>query len=362
MQAGGSCSTKDGNVSHPGDRPLVSVVTPFDNDGPRLRASLESVLCQTYQEIEYVLVDDRSTDGSSEIAAEYARRDPRIRLIRSETPRGRIASRNDGMDRISPSSKYCKLVLAGDWLFPQCVDAMVAVAEANPSVALVGAYGLLDATVYLTGLRYWQTVIPGPEVCRGYLLEGLYLTGGPTATLVRADLVRARHPFYGERTPIGDLAVCFDLLRDGDLGFVHQVLTFTQPRNDPIASRPRPYHAALLAELLMLETYGPTFLGAGELRERRRQLRRAYYEDLSEALLRRRPAEFWEFHRHALESVGLRIQPGQVTLGMGRTLADLLLNPRITVNRLVAAAGRRREAARRHPDRSVVRLSSGSAG
>ena len=60
----------------------VSVVTPFYNTAAYLAECIESVLAQSYSEFEYILMDNCSTDGSSEIAATYAYRDPRIRLIR----------------------------------------------------------------------------------------------------------------------------------------------------------------------------------------------------------------------------------------------------------------------------------------
>jgi glycosyltransferase involved in cell wall biosynthesis len=52
--------------------PLVSIVTPFYNTRDYLRECMESVLRQTYENSEYVLVDNCSTDGLSEIAADYA--------------------------------------------------------------------------------------------------------------------------------------------------------------------------------------------------------------------------------------------------------------------------------------------------
>ena len=64
------------------NRPLVSVVTPFFNTAPYLAECIESVLAQSYSHFEYILLDNCSTDGSSEIAAAYASRDSRIRLIR----------------------------------------------------------------------------------------------------------------------------------------------------------------------------------------------------------------------------------------------------------------------------------------
>ena len=77
--------------------PSCSIITPVYNPGPHLVPCLESILSQTVQDWELILVDDGSTDGSGEICDAYAAKDPRIRVI--HTPRsGPGAARNTGMD------------------------------------------------------------------------------------------------------------------------------------------------------------------------------------------------------------------------------------------------------------------------
>lgn len=62
--------------------PLVSVITPAFNAAGTVRQTIESVLAQTYRNWELLVVDDASTDGTAEIVAGFAARDPRIHLIR----------------------------------------------------------------------------------------------------------------------------------------------------------------------------------------------------------------------------------------------------------------------------------------
>ncbi len=68
------------------DAPLVSVITPAYTVAPWIGQTMDSVLGQTERRIEYVVVDDGSTDDTADIVAERAERDPRLRLIR--TPNG----------------------------------------------------------------------------------------------------------------------------------------------------------------------------------------------------------------------------------------------------------------------------------
>ena len=75
---------------------MISVITPVYNAEKYIKETIESVLNQTYKDIELILVDDCSTDGSVEIIKSY--KDSRIRLISQETNKGAWAARNRGID------------------------------------------------------------------------------------------------------------------------------------------------------------------------------------------------------------------------------------------------------------------------
>ena len=155
------------------NEPLVSVVTPVYNGETYLAECIESVLAQTYSNWEYVILNNRSTDGTLSVAEGYAQRDRRIRVHSNEALLDVIANYNKAFHLISLASKYCKVVSADDWLFPECLTRMVSLAEANPSVGIVGSYQLSgrgrdgrDWNVRYDGLPYPSTVLPGPEIVR----------------------------------------------------------------------------------------------------------------------------------------------------------------------------------------------------
>ena len=111
--------------------PTVSVVTPFYNTGTFLAQCIRSVLAQTFQDFEYILVDNQSTDDGGRIAAEFAAQHDQIKLIRTPRFLSQVDNFNFALRQISPESTYCKMVLADDWLYPQCLADMVALADAH---------------------------------------------------------------------------------------------------------------------------------------------------------------------------------------------------------------------------------------
>lgn len=92
--------------------PLVSVIVPIYNVKPYLRKCLDSLKNQTLREIEIICIDDGSTDGSGEIADEYAC-DERFRVFHTEN-RGLSAARNRGIDE--SQTDWLMFVDSDDWV------------------------------------------------------------------------------------------------------------------------------------------------------------------------------------------------------------------------------------------------------
>jgi glycosyltransferase involved in cell wall biosynthesis len=241
-------------------RPLVGVVTPVYNGGRYLRECIDSVLAQTYDNWQYTILDNCSIDGTSEIADEYAARDPRIRVYRNPEVLPIMQNWNAALGLMPAEAKYCKVVHADDTLFPECLERMTALAERHPTVAVVTSYALWGDEVRHLGVTYPVEVVDGREICRDTLLSKCYVFGSPSSILLRAADVRSRQRFYNEQNRHADTEACFDLLDGADLGFVHQILTRTRIHPDaetPASVRINTFHDAWLT---MHMRYGPQCL------------------------------------------------------------------------------------------------------
>lgn len=120
--------------------PKVSVVTAMYNHKPYLKRRIDSILHQTLQDWEWIIVDDRSPDGSFEYARELTRHDPRVTVLQNETnshiaytnQRGIELARGEFLYR-TDSDDYC------DYRF---LERMVDVLEKHPNVVMAHCRGL----------------------------------------------------------------------------------------------------------------------------------------------------------------------------------------------------------------------------
>jgi glycosyltransferase involved in cell wall biosynthesis len=299
--------------------PLVSIVTPAYNEEMYLSECIKSVQAQTYSNWDYTIVNNCSTDRTLAIAQEYAARDCRIRVITNNTFVPAIANINSAFRQISPDSKYCKMVLADDWMYPNCLECMVNLMEEHASVGIVGAYGMQERCVLWTGLPYPSTVVSGREICRQRLLGGPYVFGSPTSVLFRSELVRNRDPFYDESNVQSDSEACFELLKNCDFGFVHQILTFSRDhRPGSRLDTSRKLNTAAAGILHELLTHGPFYLAPDEYSSCLEATMSKYYDFLGANLLRRRPSEFWDYHKRKLQEEGIEFRYSRLAYMLGR--------------------------------------------
>jgi len=116
---------------------LVSVIVPCYKVEKYLSRCLDSILHQSYKDMEIILVDDGSPDRSGEICEFYAKRDPRIVVIHQEN-KGLSGARNTGID--AAKGEYLFFIDSDDAIYPDCISTLCGIAFENDADLVSSEY------------------------------------------------------------------------------------------------------------------------------------------------------------------------------------------------------------------------------
>ena len=318
----------------------MSVVTPVFNGAKYLRACIESVLAQSHDNWDYTIVDNCSTDSSLAIAREYAETYPQINVRSNEQFAGVIENHNRAFRSISPEAKYCKLVSADDWIYPECISKLVDLAERHPSVGIIGSYSANADGVRWGGMPFGKEVIVGREAARLCLLGVIDSFWTPSTVLYRACMIRATDPFFPGSATSADLEACLNCLKQSDLGFVHQILSFERMHDEMITAKIMKMNSLVLDRMRILIEFGPEFLSP-QARDRRLEEQLSGYFDMLAVEcfhFRSRDKEFWRLHRERLGELGYSIYDRRFAKAIVAKFLDLTLNPKATTEKIVRRA------------------------
>lgn len=118
----------------------VSIITPFLNAGPFIEESIESVLAQTYDNWELLLVDDGSTDASTGVALKYAAAHAdKVRYLSHQRRQNRGASASRNLAASHARGEYLAFLDADDVYLPRKLEVQVPMLDAHPDVAMLYA-------------------------------------------------------------------------------------------------------------------------------------------------------------------------------------------------------------------------------
>ncbi|MDR2100420.1 MAG: glycosyltransferase, partial [Campylobacteraceae bacterium] len=121
--------------------PLVSVIVPIYNVEPYLEKCLNSIINQTYKNLEISLIDDDSPDNSGKICDGYAAKEKRIKVIHKQN-RGLSDARNAGLD--IAKGEYIAFVDSDDYIAQNTYEDLVGIAQKNTADIVVHAYYITD--------------------------------------------------------------------------------------------------------------------------------------------------------------------------------------------------------------------------
>ena len=214
---------------------------------------------------------------------------------------------------------------------------MVKVADDHPTIAMVTSYVLVGNRIGWDGLPYPSTFVKGRDICRMRLKDRILVFGGPSASLLRTDAVKSRQPFYERGNYHGDNAAYLNLLRDTDFGFVHQVLSYNRRGEDSRTTHHlESFNSNILMILAELIKFGPIYLTEAEMRQRLDEATADYYRFLARSVFDFRDKKFWSTHRQRLNEMGAPLNRARLARTVAAHFADLVLNPKRTIENIFA--------------------------
>jgi glycosyltransferase involved in cell wall biosynthesis len=164
--------------------PLVSIMMPACNAASTLPMALASLLVQTYENWECIIVDDGSCDNTQELLSSL--KDKRFKVISFSENKGRPFARQTALDHIS--GEFLGMLDADDWYYPRKLELQVQTLIENEKLALVSAgMATTDANGYLVGVRgFGNEREQLPLVCRKVCLPPV----AHAPSLIRSDLAK----------------------------------------------------------------------------------------------------------------------------------------------------------------------------
>lgn len=147
------------------EKELISVIVPVYNAEKYLQKCLDSILEQTYKNLEIIIINDGSTDNSGQICQEYEKQDDRIVYIEKENS-GVSDTRNAGMDRMT--GPYVTFVDSDDWLEPNYVKFLYEKLIEHQADIVVGNYTSFNESnsvfYFHTSADYYEKVYDNKSV------------------------------------------------------------------------------------------------------------------------------------------------------------------------------------------------------
>ena len=154
----------------------VSIIVPIYNASEYLPRSIESILNQSYEDLEIILIDDASLDNSKEIIKKYAHKDNRIKPIYSEVNQGVSKSRNMGLKLIS--GDYVMFIDADDYIIKDAVKIMVEKSIKYDSDLIDSNHLIIYKNkTFLEHKPLKEDLVLGNKDNTEMLLKGSYVTG-----------------------------------------------------------------------------------------------------------------------------------------------------------------------------------------
>ena len=283
------------------NNPLVSLGVPVYNGAKYLEECLDSIARQTYANWECVIINNKSTDETPQIARKYVERDKRFKLYHTSELLHLIDNWNYCYSKISDDAAYFKIVPADDWIYPEFLEEMVPAMEANKQVGVCLSYRIDETKVPATGISpYDGNVFNGKDIiARELLYDILDITGSVNTVLYRNESLK-KIPTYpnihNKENLHCDTDLTYEVLNISDLYFVYKILSFTRQHNESNTSFALRFHTFINAREKLVFKYKHL---NKRMEKTYSQIRVEYAKQILKARLRR-DKEFIDWHKNNL--------------------------------------------------------------
>ena len=142
--------------------PTFSIITPLFNAERYFQETFDSVINQTYKDFEWIVVNDKSTDGSLSLAKSLAEKDPRVKVIALEENRGSAHARNIGLD--NATGRYVTFLDADDLLDPNYLESQLAFIQDNGPIISSGYRRKAETTItefHVPEVTTYESILKG---------------------------------------------------------------------------------------------------------------------------------------------------------------------------------------------------------
>lgn len=235
--------------------PKISVCIPVKNGGAFLPLAVESVLQQSFEDFELIIVDNCSIDGTTKWIEEKAASAPRIRFYRNPIDIGMTANFNACLGHAK--GEYIKFLCADDLLLPGCLQRMARALDSDVWATLVvGGRRLIDENGEKTALQRYarrDTTIPGEQVINRCIFGGNYV-GEPSAVMFRRET--AQRGFNESLSLLMDLEMWFYLLERGSMANLADEICAVRLHADQMTLQSIRSGALIDENIALFEEYG----------------------------------------------------------------------------------------------------------
>jgi hypothetical protein len=214
-------------------RPTVSVILPVWNGQRFLGEAIESVIHQSLASLELIVVNDGSTDGSSAIAWNFARQDPRV-LVLDRAHAGIADALNTGI--FAARAQYIARMDADDHSLPSRLQKQIAFLDAHPKCVVVGSnLEVIDEDGERIG--GWPFPKDHPEILNA-LLGGRCVLGHPSVVMRKVAVIQAGG-YRSDHFPSEDLDLWLRLSEIGEFANIPEPLVRYRRHKDAVCVRDR---------------------------------------------------------------------------------------------------------------------------